>query len=114
MSSLEGYPQSRRQNRQCFQDRTIHAQRRWIVTVYLASRPAAGGTFGRYRMSSLIGLLVAIVLVGVPVWRILTRLGLSPWFTILAFIPVVNIISLWLLSYANWPGQRSAVQVPNM
>jgi hypothetical protein len=54
------------------------------------------------------------VLVGVPVWRILTRLGLSPWFTILAFIPVVNIISLWLLSYANWPGQRTAVQVPNV
>lgn len=65
-------------------------------------------------MSSLIGLLVAIVLVGIPVWRILTRLGLSPWFTILAFIPVVNIISLWLLSYANWPGQRTAVQVPNV
>ena len=57
-------------------------------------------------MSSLIGLLVAIVLVGVPVWRILTRLGLSPWFTVLAFIPVVNIISLWFLSYTNWPGQR--------
>ncbi|VVD94744.1 hypothetical protein [Pandoraea terrigena] len=64
-------------------------------------------------MSSLIGLLVAIVLVGVPVWRILTRLGLSPWFTVLAFIPVVNIIALWLLSYANWPGQRASTQVSN-
>ncbi|BDD94880.1 hypothetical protein OYT13_08000 [Pandoraea sp. XJJ-1] len=64
-------------------------------------------------MSSLIGLLVAIVLVGVPVWRILTRLGLSPWFTVLAFIPVVNIISLWLLSYAAWPGQRTSVQASN-
>lgn len=57
--------------------------------------------------SGLIGLLVAIVVVGFPVWRILTRLGLSPWLTVLAFIPVVNVISLWLLSYANWPSQRS-------
>ncbi|MGC7403873.1 hypothetical protein ACPWR0_13860 [Pandoraea pneumonica] len=57
---------------------------------------------------SLIGLLVGLVLLGIPIWRILTRLGFSPWLTVLAFIPVVNIISLWLLSYANWPGQRSS------
>lgn len=59
-------------------------------------------------MSSLLALIVAVVVVGVPVWRILGRLGLPQWFTILAFIPVVNVISLWLLSYANWPGQRSS------
>ncbi|AJP57053.1 hypothetical protein UC34_08665 [Pandoraea vervacti] len=60
--------------------------------------------------SSFLALLVSIVLVGVPVWRILTRLGYSPWLTVLVFIPIVNIISLWLLSYANWPSQRTSVQ----
>ncbi|VVE68051.1 membrane protein [Pandoraea captiosa] len=60
--------------------------------------------------SSFLALLVSIILVGVPVWRILTRLGYSPWLTVLAFIPIVNIISLWLLSYANWPSQRTSVQ----
>ena len=60
--------------------------------------------------SGFLALLVSIVLIGIPVWRILTRLGYSPWFTVLAFIPIVNIISLWLLSYANWPGQRAPVQ----
>ncbi|WP_287495991.1 hypothetical protein [Pandoraea sp. CB10b_02] len=59
--------------------------------------------------NGLLGLLIGIVLVGIPVWRILTRLGLSPWLTVLAFIPIVNIISLWLLSYANWPGQRNTM-----
>lgn len=58
--------------------------------------------------NGLLGLLIGIVLVGIPVWRILTRLGLSPWLTVLAFIPIVNIISLWLLSYANWPSQRDS------
>jgi uncharacterized protein (DUF983 family) len=58
--------------------------------------------------SGFLGLLIGIVLVGIPIWRILTRLGLSPWLTVLAFIPIVNIISLWLLSYANWPGQRGS------
>ncbi|MFK0375279.1 hypothetical protein [Pandoraea sp. NPDC090278] len=60
--------------------------------------------------SGLLALLVSIVLIGFPVWRILTRLGFSPWFTVLAFIPVVNVVSLWLLSYANWPIQRTTVQ----
>ncbi|MBN4665550.1 hypothetical protein HUS70_12945 [Pandoraea nosoerga] len=59
--------------------------------------------------NGLLGLLIGIVLVGIPVWRILTRLGLSPWLTVLAFIPIVNVISLWLLSYANWPGQRNTM-----
>ena len=63
-------------------------------------------------MTNLLTLLVGIVLIGIPVWRILGRLGLSPWLTILAFIPIVNVISLWLLSYANWPGQRASVQTP--
>ncbi|AJC21831.1 hypothetical protein [Pandoraea pulmonicola] len=58
--------------------------------------------------SGFLGLLIGIVLVGIPIWRILTRLGLSPWLTVLAFIPIVNIISLWLLSYANWPSQRGS------
>ncbi|VVE06523.1 membrane protein [Pandoraea capi] len=61
---------------------------------------------------SFLALLVSIVLIGVPVWRILRRLGFSPWLTVLAFIPIVNIISLWLLSYANWPSQRAPTQTP--
>ncbi|MFJ2991986.1 hypothetical protein [Pandoraea sp. NPDC087047] len=63
-------------------------------------------------MTNLLTLIVGIVLIGVPVWRILGRLGLSPWLTILAFIPIVNIISLWLLSYANWPAQRTPSNTP--
>lgn len=57
--------------------------------------------------NGLIGMIIAIILVGIPVWRILKRLGLSPWLTILTFVPVVNIIALWVLSYANWPGART-------
>jgi predicted PurR-regulated permease PerM len=46
--------------------------------------------------------MVAVVLY--PVGRILRRLGLSPFWSVLALIPFVNLISLWVLAFSEWPG----------
>jgi uncharacterized membrane protein YhaH (DUF805 family) len=43
-----------------------------------------------------------------PIAKILRRLGISGWWSLLTFIPVVNIISLWKLAYADWPRDRKA------
>ena len=48
-------------------------------------------------------LVIPAVLLGIPVARILERLGISRWWTILAFFPLLNLIGLWLLSFARWP-----------
>ena len=43
-----------------------------------------------------------------PIGRILTRVGLSPFWSVVALIPVVNLIALWLLAFMDWPrGERS-------
>ncbi len=47
--------------------------------------------------------LVWIFGVGIPVAKILGRLGYSKVFVVLAFIPLVNIIGLWILANATWP-----------
>jgi hypothetical protein len=47
--------------------------------------------------------LFLFFVVGFPVAKILGRLGLSKVFVILAFIPLVNWIALWVLAYAKWP-----------
>lgn len=49
--------------------------------------------------------IVAIMLLvlGVPVSRILRRLGFSGWWTILAFIPWINVVGLWVVAYIRWP-----------
>ena len=47
--------------------------------------------------------MVAVVLY--PIGRILGRLGLSPFWSVLALIPLVNLIGLWLLAFVDWPGQ---------
>lgn len=54
--------------------------------------------------------LVFIVFVAVfvyPIGRVLGRIGLSPLWSIVAFIPVVNLIALWILAFADWPERRS-------
>jgi predicted PurR-regulated permease PerM len=44
---------------------------------------------------------VAIVLY--PIGRILNRLGLSPFWSVLALIPLVNFVALWVLALTDWP-----------
>ncbi len=49
---------------------------------------------------------IVAVLVLYPIGRILSRLGLSPFWSVLAFIPIVNLIALWLLALIDWPAAR--------
>nr|WP_283829338.1 hypothetical protein [Bradyrhizobium diazoefficiens] len=44
-----------------------------------------------------------------PIARILSRIGFSPLWALLAFIPFANLIGLWALALADWPiKERSA------
>ena len=47
--------------------------------------------------------LLFILLVGIPVANILHRAGRSRWWTILAVIPFLNLIGLWLFAFTRWP-----------
>jgi hypothetical protein len=47
---------------------------------------------------------LAIVL---PFGQLLRRAGLSRWWLLLAFLPVINVIALWIFAYARWPADRS-------
>ena len=47
--------------------------------------------------------LLFILLVGIPVANILHRAGRSRWWTILAFLPFLNLIGLWVFAFTRWP-----------
>jgi uncharacterized membrane protein YhaH (DUF805 family) len=51
----------------------------------------------------MLGLVLAIVVV--PVWRILGRTGHSGWWCLLMFIPLVNIVGLWVFAFVSWPAR---------
>jgi uncharacterized membrane protein YhaH (DUF805 family) len=54
---------------------------------------------------SVILLLILIVGIWLPV-RILHKAGYSGWWVILAFVPVVNIVMVWVFAFADWPRLR--------
>jgi hypothetical protein len=53
--------------------------------------------------SPLVMLLIVLTILLVPVWRIVRRTGLSAWWSLLVFVPLVNFVGLWLLAFVRWP-----------
>ena len=47
--------------------------------------------------------LLFIILVAVPAANILHRAGRSRWWTIIAFVPLLNLIGLWVFAFSRWP-----------
>jgi hypothetical protein len=47
-------------------------------------------------------IIVAVALI-VPTARILRRVGLPPVWSVLAVVPFVNVVGLWLFAHAHWP-----------
>jgi hypothetical protein len=39
----------------------------------------------------------------IPAAKALSRVGLSPWWSILSIIPIVGWFALWAFAYARWP-----------
>jgi hypothetical protein len=49
-------------------------------------------------------IVVAVVLY--PVGRILSRIGFSPLWSVLVFVPLVNLVALWVLASIFWPERK--------
>ncbi len=49
---------------------------------------------------------IAAIIAVVPFWKICTRLGHSPWLSLLVIVPLANLIFLYWLAFAQWPIQR--------
>jgi hypothetical protein len=53
--------------------------------------------------------LVSVVILAVilyPIGQIPRRLGLSPFWSLPVFIPLANLVSVWVLAFSDWPGHR--------
>ncbi|MFZ5834728.1 MAG: hypothetical protein ACOY2B_04975 [Pseudomonadota bacterium] len=47
--------------------------------------------------------VIMAALILYPAGRILARMGLSPFWSVLAMIPFLNLAGLWLLAFIAWP-----------
>jgi len=50
--------------------------------------------------------LLLVVLFATPLASILHRAGRSRWWTIVAFVPLANLIGLWVFAFSRWPSQE--------
>ncbi|MSO94089.1 MAG: hypothetical protein EXQ86_11910 [Rhodospirillales bacterium] len=50
-----------------------------------------------------VGIIIWLVVIVWPVARILGRAGFSRWWVLLTFVPLVNIVALWVFAYTRWP-----------
>ena len=51
-----------------------------------------------------------LILFAFLVWvhvRILHKAGYSGWWVLLLFLPVVNVIMIWVFAFAEWPSLKS-------
>ena len=51
----------------------------------------------------LLWFIVMVALVVYPAGRILSRMGFSPLWSILMFVPILNLVALWILAFTEWP-----------
>jgi hypothetical protein len=50
--------------------------------------------------------LVVVIVFIVPLWKILTKAGFNGAWSLLTFVPLVNIIALWVFAFSEWPKGR--------
>ena len=57
-------------------------------------------------MGLLLYVLIAIIFV-VPFWKIFEKAGFTPALSLLMLIPIVNLVMIYYLAFAKWPGRAS-------
>jgi hypothetical protein len=61
-------------------------------------------------MSIVHWVIIVVILANyvIPIVKIIQKGGYSGWWCILMFIPVINVIFLWIFTFARWPKLRDA------
>ena len=57
-----------------------------------------GMVMAGFLMTLIVGLLFVL-----PFWKIFGRAGFPPWLSILMIVPVLNIIMIYFVAFAEWP-----------
>lgn len=50
--------------------------------------------------------LIFAVIAVIPFWRLCSRVGHSPWLSLLILVPLVNLIFIYYLAFGEWPARK--------
>jgi len=51
-------------------------------------------------------ILIYLTVIIVPCWRIVSRAGYSGAWSLLALVPLLNVILLWVFAFVRWPIEK--------
>jgi uncharacterized membrane protein YhaH (DUF805 family) len=71
-----------------------------------------GDDMGEFSAFHWIIVLVVLIIFIFPIVKILQKAGYSGWWVLFWFIPIGNIVALWIFAFADWPALRGSVR-PN-
>jgi hypothetical protein len=54
-------------------------------------------------------LIFWLLLAGVPMWRISNKAGFPGALSLLMFIPLLNLVLLWVFAFVKWPVENKSV-----
>ncbi len=52
------------------------------------------------------GMILMLIVIVFPLWKIVTRAGFHGAWSLLALVPLVNVIALWVFAFGAWPKDR--------
>jgi hypothetical protein len=62
--------------------------------------------FDMHAIGSVHMLVLGLILI-IPFWRLFSKAGYSGWWSLLMVIPLVNLITLYVLAFSDWPALRT-------
>jgi uncharacterized membrane protein YhaH (DUF805 family) len=54
----------------------------------------------------IIAIIIVLAIYFVPILMIIRKAGYSGWWILILFVPIINIIMLWVFAFASWPSLR--------
>ena len=65
---------------------------------------------GAVSVWQVIVIVLCIVLIVLPFWRIFTKAGYSGAWSLLMLIPLVNVIVFYVFAFSSWPALKERAQ----
>ena len=60
-----------------------------------------------HMLTAMMAILPVLILIGallwiLPFWFIFRKAGFSPWLSLLLFVPLVNLVMIYILAFSEW------------
>ncbi|HVY99319.1 MAG TPA: hypothetical protein VHA35_07460 [Dongiaceae bacterium] len=66
------------------------------------------GSFSAWHL--IVGLVFVLIFL-IPYVKIIKKAGYSGWWVLTMFIPLVNLIMIWVFAFARWPVEQRAAGI---